>query len=61
MSQKVKPVWIDFAEGKIRANLVKEGTKMSTVKYLQAVNFPPYSAKKGENRRVSNIFISQRR
>lgn len=56
-----KPIWIDFAHGKVRARLVRDGAKMSVVEYLEAVKLPTYEAKKGEERRVANIFITPRR
>lgn len=57
----VKPVWIQFQKGKVKAELVKSGKKMSTVRYLQTFTFPTYKARRGEVRKVWNLFISSRR
>jgi hypothetical protein len=55
------PVWVQFQKGKVKAELIKIGKKLSTVRYLQKVDFPTYQATKGEERRVWNLFISTRR
>jgi hypothetical protein len=55
------PVWVEFAKGRVRGIQLKRGSKMSTIRYVDAVDFPTYTAKKGEERRVANIFITPRR
>lgn len=57
----VKPIWVTFQKGKVKAELIKHGEKMSTVRYLQTFEFPTYKAKRGDKRKVWNLFISVRR
>jgi hypothetical protein len=53
-------VWVQFQGGKIRAEIAKPGVRMSVVRYLEPVNFSTYKARKGERRRVSNLFLFPR-
>jgi hypothetical protein len=57
----VKPVWIQFQKGKVKAELLSAGKKLSSVRYVESVDFPTYKAKRGDVRKVWNIFISPRR
>jgi hypothetical protein len=57
----VKPIWVQFQKGKVKAELMTAGKKMSSVRYLESVDFPTYKAKRGEIRKVWNVFISGRR
>lgn len=57
----VKPIWVQFQKGKVKAELLKAGEKMSSVRYAETVDFPTYKAKRGEVRKVWNVFISTRR
>jgi hypothetical protein len=59
--QPVSLIWVQFQKGRVKAKLIKRGEKMSLVRYEQPVEFPTYKAKRGEERRVWNLFISARR
>jgi hypothetical protein len=59
--EKPAAIWVQFKQGKIKAHLIKRNETISLIRYAEPVDFTDYKAKRGEERRVWNVFISPRR
>lgn len=58
MTGEVVYVWIKSKRGRVKAEMVHRGEPMSIVRYLETFAYPTYAASAGDERRVSNRFIS---